>query len=93
MNEKPEATEPQGMTFPCHIRVRAMGLNQDDFDALVVEIIRRHCPTIGEGAVTLKPSRNGKYVSVKVEVEIQSREQMEALYDELSSHEKVLMRL
>lgn len=93
MSEERQAGEPRGMTFPCRIRVRAMGLDENDFDALVVEIVRRHCPDIGEGAVTLKPSRNGKYVSVNVDIEAQSREQLEALYEELTAHERVLMRL
>ena len=85
--------EPQGMTFPCQVRVRAMGLDQDDFDALVVEIVRRHCPDLGEGAVSLRPSKNGKYVSVNVDITATSREQLDAIYDDLTANERVLMRL
>ncbi len=94
MNER-EQREPeaQGMTFPCPFAIRAMGLDEDDFDALVVEIVRRHCPDIREGAVTTRPSRNGKYVSVKVIIDAQSREQLDAIYDDLTAHERVLMRL
>ena len=93
MNEEQQPAEAQGMTFPCRFAIRAMGLDQDDFDALVVEIVRRHCPDIHEGAVTTKPSRNGKYVSVKVVIDAQSREQLDAIYDDLTAHERVLMRL
>lgn len=85
--------EPQGMVYPCRFRIKAMGLDEDNFDALVVEIIRRHCPEIGEGAVSLKPSKNGKYVSVNVDIEAQSRAHLDAIYDDLSAHERVLMRL
>jgi len=93
MSEDRKETEAGGMTFPCRICVRAMGLAEDDFDALVVEIVRRHCPDLGEGAVTLHPSRTGKYVSVNVVAEFHSREQLDALYDELTANERVLMRL
>ncbi len=93
MTEEKRETNAEGMTFPCRLRVRAMGLDQDDFDALVVEIVRRHCPNLGEGAVSVRPSRTGKYVSVAVEAEFHSREQLEALYDELTANERVLMRL
>ena len=86
-------TQAEGMTYPCAIRVRAMGLNQDDFDLLVVELIRRHCPDIGEGAVSVKPSKNGKYISVNVDIQAQSREHLDAIYDELTAHDRVLMRL
>ncbi len=88
-----ETKEPQGMTYPCRLRVKAMGLDEDNFDALVVEIIRRHCPDIGEAAVSLKPSKNGKYVSVNVDIEARSREHLDAIYDDLTAHERVLMRL
>ncbi|WP_456414098.1 HP0495 family protein [Thiolapillus sp.] len=86
-------TEPQGMVFPCRFRIKAMGLDEDDFDALVVEIVRRHCPDISEGAVRLKPSKNGKYVSVTVDIEAQSRAHLDAIYDDLTAHDRVLMRL
>ena len=93
MNEQPHTTEAEGMRFPCRFAIRAMGLDEDDFDALVVEIVRRHCPDIQEGAVTTRPSRNGKYVSVKVVIDATSREQLDAIYDDLTAHERVLMRL
>lgn len=85
--------QPPGMAFPCRFRIKAMGLDENDFDLLVVQIIRRHCPVIGEGAVSTRSSRNGKYLSVTVEIEAQSREQLDAIYDDLTAHERVLMRL
>lgn len=94
MNDRQTTTkEARGMTFPCRFSIRAMGLDQDDFDALVVEIVRRHCPDIHEGSVTTKASKNGKYLSVKVIIDAQSREQLDAIYDDLTAHERVLMRL
>jgi putative lipoic acid-binding regulatory protein len=90
MNE--QKTVP-GMTFPCDFQVKAMGLSEPGFDALVVEIVRRHCGDIREGAVSSKPSKNGKYVSVTVSFQAESMDQLNAIYDELTAHEKVLMRL
>ncbi len=82
-----------GFEFPCPYRIKAMGLDEPDFDALVVEIIRRHQPDIKEGAVSTKPSKTGKYISVSVLIEAHSRTQLDAIYDDLTRHEKVLMRL
>jgi putative lipoic acid-binding regulatory protein len=90
MNGKQQAA---GMTFPCAFQVKAMGLAEPGFDALVVEIVRRHCDDIREGAVSSKPSKNGKYVSVTVGFQAESMDQLNAIYDELTAHEKVLMRL
>lgn len=85
--------QPEGMTFPCDFVVKAMGLHEPGFDALVVEIIECHGPKIPADAVSLRPSSNGKYVSVNVSFSAQSREQLDAIYDALTAHDKVLMRL
>jgi len=82
-----------GFEFPCAYKIKAMGLDEPHFDALVVEIIRRHQPDIKEGAVSRKPSKAGKYVSVTVSIEAQSRQQLDAIYDDLTAHDKILMRL
>lgn len=88
MNE--EAT---GFAFPCEYAVKAMGLAEPGFDELVVELIRRHCPDIREGAISSRESRNGKYVSVTVNIIAESHRQLEAIYAELTANEKVLIRL
>lgn len=85
--------EAQGFEFPCEFAIKAMGLAEEGFDNLVVEIVREHCANIYEGAVTTKESRNGKYLSVTVMIQAESLDQLNAIYDALTAHEKVLMRL
>lgn len=75
--------------FPAEIPVKVMGEASDDFEELVVSIVRRHVPDLGEGAVRSRKSRRGRYLSVTVTVMARSRQQMDALYRELSSHERV----
>lgn len=70
-----------------------MGLAAGDFDALVVTLIRRHAPDLGEGAVRTRLSREGKYMSVTVTIEARSRVQLDDIYRELTAHERVLMAL
>ena len=79
--------------FPCSFPIKVMGLAEDDFDALVAEIVIRHVGDINEGAVAIRPSKNGKYVSVTVTFEAQGKEQLDELYRELSAHERILMVL
>ena len=79
--------------FPCIFPIKAMGLAEDDFDLLVVGIIRKHAPDFGEGAVQTRTSRGGKYLSVTVTIEAISQAQLDAIYLELSSHERVVMAL
>jgi len=83
------------MQYPCEIAVKAMGRTdlEVDFEAIVIEIVRRHAPDIGEGAVTTRESRNGNFVAVTVRVMAESREQMDRIYQELCDHEHVTMAL
>lgn len=81
------------LEFPCQFAIKAMGKSRDDFDAIVVEIVRRHVEDIREGAVTSRPSKAGTYVSVTVMIEATSRAQLDAIYQSLSDHPDVLMAL
>lgn len=87
------STPDTHLEFPCRFPVKAMGLSGTDFDLLVVEIVARHAGPLNEGAVTTRPSSNGKYVSVTVVVQAQSKQQLDAIYSELTAHPRVLMAL
>ncbi len=81
------------LDFPCRFPVKAMGRDTDDFEATVVGIVRRHAPDLSEGAVTLRPSRGGRFVSVTVTITATSRAQLDAIYSDLTDHDQVLMAL
>lgn len=87
------STTDTHLEFPCTFPIKAMGLSGTDFDLLVVEIVSRHAGPVGEGAVATRPSSNGKYVSVTVTVRAESKQQLDAIYSELTAHERVLMAL
>ncbi len=79
--------------FPCVFPVKAIGKDADGFTEIVTEIIRHHVPELPADAVTTRASAGGKYISVTATFVAQSREQLDAMYVELSSHEKVLFVL
>jgi putative lipoic acid-binding regulatory protein len=81
------------LAFPCRFPIKAMGLAETDFDALVTSIIRRYVPHLPEGAVASRASRGGKYLAVTVTIEATSREQLDAIYRDLAGHARVLMAL
>lgn len=81
------------LEFPCQFSIKAMGKNTADFDLVVVEIIRRHVPDLGEGSVSLRPSKAGNYTAVTVTIEATSRAQLDAIYQGLTDHPAVLMAL
>jgi len=81
------------ITFPCTFPVKVMGANQEDFESLVLEIIQKHASISAEGVVTSRLSRGGKFISLTVRILAESQEQLDAIYGELSVHERVLMML
>jgi putative lipoic acid-binding regulatory protein len=55
--------------FPCQFPIKVMGKAEGDFDAMVVEIIRKHVPDLTDFAVKSRLSREGRYVSVTITIE------------------------
>ena len=81
------------LEFPCQFPIKAMGLSSDTFDLTVIQIIRKHAPDIHEGAVKTRLSQGGKYTSVTVTIEASSKTQLDAIYQDLSNHDDVVMAL
>jgi hypothetical protein len=81
------------LKFPCDFSIKAMGKAEPDFDLLVYELVRRHAPDIQEGSVRSRPSKGGKWVSVTITVRARSKDQLDAIYMDLSAHEKIVMAL
>jgi putative lipoic acid-binding regulatory protein len=70
-----------------------MGRKQPRFVQAVTGIVRKHAPDFDAATVELRPSRQGKYLSVTCVVRATSREQLDALYQELCDHPDVVMVL
>lgn len=81
------------MEFPCDFPIKAMGKACGEFERIVVEIITRHVETLPEGAVTLRDSKGGKYLAVTVTIQATSRDQLDAIYYDLTACEQVVMAL
>jgi len=60
---------------------------------MILGIVRRHSPGLGETAVKIRLSTGGRYMAVTVTIEAMSQGQLDAIYRELSSHERVIMAL
>jgi putative lipoic acid-binding regulatory protein len=87
---------PEGETlleFPCHFPVKAMGLSGAHLEPAVIEIINRHVTNLGEAAVKSKPSKNGKYTAITITIMAHSKQQLDAIYIDLSNCEHVSIAL
>lgn len=81
------------LAFPCHFPIKIMGLTQSGFAQAVVEVVQRHAPDFDPGALEMRSSRKGKYLSLTCTVFATSREQLDDLYRELCDHPMVTMVL
>ena len=81
------------MEFPCEFAVKVMGKTHDDFESCVHEIFGRHISDFSKDQVKIRPSGKGNYSAITVTIEAQSKDQLDKIYIELTSHELVLMAL
>jgi putative lipoic acid-binding regulatory protein len=70
-----------------------MGRSGNAFEFEVVQIMRRHIPNLSEGAIRRRDSRQNNYAALTIMVDAQSREQLDAIYQDLTASEHVLMAL
>jgi len=81
------------LEFPTDFPLKVMGRAKEGFAQTVHDIVRRHAPDYDGATMELRPSSAGKYLSVTCTIRATSKEQLDALYRELSSHPDVTMVL
>jgi putative lipoic acid-binding regulatory protein len=81
------------LAFPCDFPIKVMGRKERGFAQTVTDIVRKHAPDFDPSTVQMRPSRQGTYLSVTCVVRATSREQLDALYQELCDHPSVVMVL
>jgi putative lipoic acid-binding regulatory protein len=81
------------LEFPCRFPVKAMGRHSNEFETLVKEIVLKHAQLWPDEPIRLAPSKAGNFVSVTAVVDAQSKEQLDAIYQDLTDSDQVLMAL
>ena len=83
----------QPLEFPTEFPIKVMGRRDSDLKALTREIIERHTGPRGEERVKVRTSGDGNFLALTYVVIAQSREQLDAIYRELTACKAVLMAL
>lgn len=81
------------LKFPCDFTLKVFGLKSDEFEAAVLVIIHKHAPNLSDRAIESRPSQQGKYCALSVTIHVDSKEQLDNIYRELSSSPQVIMVL
>jgi putative lipoic acid-binding regulatory protein len=86
-------TEESAIDFPCEFPVKMMGHNSPEFRATARALIEEHAGEVNDSAVQESLSRNERFVSVTITITAISPRQLDDIYQDVSSHEDVLMAL
>jgi uncharacterized protein len=81
------------LEFPCEFPVKVMGRQDSDIKALTRAIVERHTGPLADSSVRVRTSTDGNFLAVTFDITAASREQLDAIYRELTACKSVLMAL
>ncbi len=79
--------------FPGEFPIKVMGRRDNDLRARTQTIIERHAGAMPESQVRTRTSADGNFLALTYLVHASSREQLDAIYRELTACKAVLMAL
>jgi uncharacterized protein len=74
------------LEFPCDFPLKIMGAARDDFAQAIVRVVQAHVPDFDAAAVSMRASGKGNYLALSCTIRAASRQQLDDLYRDLSSH-------
>jgi putative lipoic acid-binding regulatory protein len=86
-------SDPTVQEFPSDFPIKVMGRHDSDLRALTQVIIERHAGPVLESSVRTRTSADGNFLALTYMVRATSREQLDAIYRELTACKSVLMAL
>jgi putative lipoic acid-binding regulatory protein len=75
--------------YPSAFPLKIMGKRDDGFAQAILEVVRRHDPGFDGATMEMRASSGGNYLSLTCTITATSREQLDALYRELTAHPMV----
>lgn len=78
------------MEFPCEFPVKAMGRSTANIEDTVLSIVSKHVPDIAKHHIKTRASSNGRYIGITINITAHNREQIDAIYMDLTEHPDVL---
>ena len=78
-------TKEDIFNFPCDYPIKVFGLNQPDFEKTVYNIVEAHTGKLHENQSAIKYSSKSKYISLTIRIIATSRQQLDAINQDLQS--------
>ena len=81
------------LEFPCEFPIKLMGRDTPSFRNTARSLVENHTGRLSDDAIQSSLSRNGRFISVTITVNAQSRQQLDDIYRDATDHAEVLMAL
>ncbi|MBI5007467.1 MAG: DUF493 family protein [Nitrosomonadales bacterium] len=79
--------------YPCDFPLKVFGEAKPDFARAIATVVQVHAPDFDAASIEMRSSTGAKYLSLTCTIRATSREQLDNLYRDLSSHPMVKMVL
>ncbi|MDH3763863.1 MAG: DUF493 domain-containing protein [Gammaproteobacteria bacterium] len=79
--------------YPSRFPLKVFGSHSDEFESVVLELVRARCPQAEHIDVRRRSSKGGKYLALTLTFTVYSQKQLEEIYQDLYDCEHVVMTL
>jgi putative lipoic acid-binding regulatory protein len=79
--------------YPCEFPLKIFGQQHAGFAQAVLEVVNKHDPEFQASSMEMRASKTARYISLTCTIRATSREQLDAVYQELCDHPMVVMVL
>lgn len=79
--------------FPCQFPIKIMANPEKETTEFILGVFEKYVPEYNNIDFKVKESKTGKYISITAIFKAQSKEQLDNIYKEISSHPEVHMVL
>ena len=79
--------------FPSRYPLKVFGHDNEEFESIVVELVKVRCPQAEHIEVSKRASKGGKYIALTLTFTVYSHEQIKDIYRDLHESQHVVMSL
>lgn len=79
--------------FPTHFAFKVTGENSDNFEELIISLMKEVDPKLDHDRIKRNMSKSGKYISLTIEVFVTEQGHIDKVYELLKDEKRVLFAI
>ena len=81
------------LEYPGRFPLKVFGKDDDEFESVVIDLVRARIPEAEHIEVSRRRSKGGKYMALTLTFTVYTQQQLEEIYQDLYNCDKVVMSL